>query len=191
MSEQLPEPKQVRVDGLRAFHRALTQALAEVAPKAGPANELAAAGLSLQCEQCGIQITGPEWVGVVQSEDPATLGDPRLSRLHQGYCGRKDCQSYYYRVSFAPLPGVDWAGVLGRIGQEPAPAAAATISETPPGAKTVSRRQLAIRLTIGMVVVVLLLLVRRLWTGGSIPILRPARKYTVDPSSVPPAPSGK
>lgn len=147
--------------------------------------------MSLQCEQCGLQVSGAEWGAVLQTEDHSVLGDPRLSRFHQGYCGRKDCQSYYYRVTFSEVPGVDWGQILAQVGRD-VPQPEASIPAAPAfqfGAG--SRRQMAIRLGIGAAVIGILLLARRLWTGGSIPLVKPARKFTVDPSSLPPPQPGK
>ena len=188
----LPEPHHVRVEALRNFHGALIHALTERCPQAGPPAGLAAAGLSLQCEQCGIQITGHEWLAVIQATDSATLDDARLSRLHQGYCGRKDCTSYYYRVVFTGVPGVDWAKVLEHATREVPlePAGAPPVAPLTP--KALLRRRTALRLTLGAAIIVVLLVIRRLWTGGSIPLIRPATKYEVDPAStLPPTPPAK
>ncbi len=186
MPSPLPSPKQLRMEALRDFHRSLTLALAETSPQAGPPSELAAAGLSLRCEQCGIQISGPEWAAVVAADNPDTLGDPRLARLHQGYCPRKNCNSHYYRVTFAETPGVDWHRALTRAERAPTPPPPSPQADATPAQNHYHRRHLPLRLALGLALVLILLLIRRLWTGGPIPLLRPARKFTVDPASVRP-----
>lgn len=188
----LPEPQQVRVEALRNFHGAVVHALTELAPQAGPPAALAAAGLSLQCEQCGIQITGHEWLAIIQATDSATLGDARLGRLHQGYCGRKDCNSYYYRVVFTEVSGVDWTKVLDHARREVPQEPTGATPAGPLTPKALLRRRTALRVSIGAVIILILLVIRRLWTGGSIPLIRPATKYEVDPAStLPPTPPVK
>lgn len=190
MPTHLPAPEHVRLDSLRDFHARLTRALAAQSPSVGPAAEVIAASLSLQCEQCAIQINGAEWMATLSTEDRELLGDPRLVRLHQGYCPRKDCQSYYGRVHFKPVPGVDWTVVIQQAKAMPSqpeqPAAEADHAVT-----TLGRRQVGLRLVLGGVVILVLLVLRRLYTGGPIPLLRPAHKFEIDPSSTPTLPASK
>jgi hypothetical protein len=189
--QSIPEPQSVRLDALCGFHGTICDLLAIHAPKAGPPQELAAAGIALQCEQCGLQVSGAEWRAVLLADSPDALGDPRLSRFHQGYCGRKECNSYYYRVSFLPVAGVDWSLILRKASEAAPPPPPPPPAPSRLGFGSGSRRQLALRLGVGGLVIVILLLARRLWTGGSIPLVKPARKFTVDPSSLPPQQPGK
>jgi len=191
MSTHVPAPEHVRLDSLRSFHARLVQALDAQSPPVGPAAEIIVASLSLQCEQCAIQISGAEWMATLSAENRDVLDDPRLVRLHQGYCPRKDCQSYYGRVRFKPVPGVDWTNVLKQFQTMPSEpeqhAAAAAVTAR----SNMGRRQMGLRLVLGGIAILVLLVLRRLYTGGSIPLLRPAHKFEIDPASTPTLPASK
>jgi hypothetical protein len=37
---------------------------------------------------------------------------PKLERLHKGYCLMAGCTSYFYRIRFLPVEGIDWNTAL-------------------------------------------------------------------------------
>lgn len=187
------ESLQVRVDTLPAVYDALVDALKGGGLTAAELTDTFAEHVTAECLQCGLQVRGEELgrLGCAPAETPGA-DEGRLGRLRQGYCGRKDCNSYYYRIDFKEHPKIDWRKVVAGLGnvQAPTPAAA------PPAGTRVAlilpllQDRRVVRVAIGVAILVLLLIVKHFATGGRIPLLHKSPKYTVDPASVTEEPRG-
>jgi len=72
-------------------------------------------GSAAECIQCGFHLTGEELLAL---SGPAALVESvgsNLGRLRIGHCARKDCDSFYYRLTFRCVPLLDWKSLLPRI----------------------------------------------------------------------------
>ena len=173
----------VRTDGLAGFYSALASALTETGLSGPQLNDLLSKTVSAECAQCGTALSGEE-MGQLASADPKVeVANAKLKRLRLGYCGSAGCNSCFYAVDLSAYPNVDWARVVAKVeGQtaslehEPTAAPELTLPQTP-------RRKLLLRLGIGAVIILVLLLLRHLWSGGAIPIFHQAPKYQIDPAS--------
>ena len=108
MAETTPSAPQVRVDALLAAYRAVVEAVKASGLSAAELSTVFSQHVSAECLQCGIQVTGAELGQLALASPEASPSEPRLARLHQGYCARKDCDSYYYRLLFVEHPKIDW-----------------------------------------------------------------------------------
>lgn len=181
---------QVHVQALPSLHAALVDAVKDAGLTAADLHELFASHIAAECVQCGITLGGAdlERLGFPASVDPPE--DAKLTRLRQGYCARRDCNSYYYRVVLQPHPKVNWQGVIGALGSiaprpQPGPAAAAAPSPSLAGAVLGGLRSR--RVWVGIGLVLLLLVAKHLMSGGRIPLLHRTPDYRVDPASTAPA----
>ncbi len=174
----------VRTDGLAAFYAALAKVLTEAGLTGAQLNDVFTRSVSAECVQCGLPITGEE-IGQLALADPqAELANPKLKRLRLGYCGGPGCNSYFYTVKLAAHPDVNWATVIAKVESQTAPVEhlPSEVSElTLPPTK---KRTVLVRVAVGVVIILVLLLIRHLMTGGTIPLIHHAPKYQVDPSSV-------
>lgn len=187
MSEPLPasQARQVDLAGVAAFARGLVAALRE-----RPGVDVLAAlrsGVHAHCPQCQFRLFGEDVLALAASEAPAAETSPKLHRLAGGYCARQGCDGRFYEFTFDPVPGVDWPSLLAGLdtgaGAEATGAAAAV-----PGAAVAAgaaRRRTRGRVVLGLAVVVVLLMVRHILTGGSIPWIREPRRFTADPATMP------
>jgi hypothetical protein len=140
--------------------------------------------VAAECVQCGTRVAGEQLCALLAQPLPADKSNPRLERLHHGYCAAEGCNSYYYRLAFRPDSKLDWPSLLKQaevLLDESAPNhSAATESEWAQKlASYLIDTGLAIRLGIGMAVVVFLLIVRQWQLGGPIPIIRQPEHFRV------------
>lgn len=114
MASAKSETRELHLRDLPAFHASLVAALAEAGFTGAQLHEIFEARVRGECMQCGSPATGAELAHAtaVGAADPGL--NPRVARLAQGYCGRKDCPSYFYRLTFAPAEGVAWEKLLER-----------------------------------------------------------------------------
>jgi hypothetical protein len=185
MSDPTPLTRQEPLQTLPAFCAALVAALQPDGPAGERLRPALDAALAAECVLCGITLTGTELlaVGTPASEPPGD--DPKTTRLRQGYCARKDCTSYFYRLRFTPHPDIDWARALAQ----------AEVAKTDPreevqveavalaAARRAVRWRLGGRLLAGLTVLALLWLLRQWYIGGTIPLLREPEHFTADPAS--------
>jgi hypothetical protein len=189
MSEAPLKTLQFRVETLPSVYSALVKALGEMELSGVVINELITKQVSAACVLCDIQVEGDDLSAVALAAHAGKLTEARLARLKQGYCCRRSCDSYYYNLVFAPHPAVNWeevvkqvAGAKMEIGSAEADPAAALPRMDP------ARRALVIKVAAGIGLVLVLLLCKHLMSGGSLPGLHRASKYTVDPNSLPTIP---
>jgi len=181
---------QVRVETLPASYDALVNALGEAGLSGAVINEVISKHVSANCVLCGIGIKGDDLIAVSLAHGADQLADPRLGRLKQGYCCRRSCDSYYYHLSFAPHPGVNWDKIVERLNAPKTQAQIPVEREiVPPSEEQIARRALRIKIAAAAGLVIVLLLLKHILSGGSLPGLHRAPKYTVDPKSLPATPS--
>lgn len=138
-----------------------------------------------ECELCGLRVTGEELARL--AKPAAELPDPdspKVARLRLGYCARQGCNSYYYRLSFQPVPALDWTKVLDGVGDTSVTPDDSGAAEQPSdrlkAAAMASVRRLAPRIILGVLVMAALLFVRHWRRGGTVPWIREPEKFQVD-----------
>lgn len=183
MPDHTPLTRQVDLRGIAGFAQALVAAL-----RATPGVEVLAvlrAGVHATCPQCQLRLFGEDVLALAASQAPSPETSPKLHRLAQGFCGRQSCNGLFYEFTFDPVPGVDWEKMLAQT--EPADAGAATAAVTGPAVTPAghTRKRTRQRVALGVAVIVVLLLVRHIMTGGTIPWVREPRRFTADPATMP------
>jgi hypothetical protein len=178
-----------QIDALRVAYHAVVDSVEPMGLSAAELTAVFSHHLSAECLQCGLQVSGKELSQLALASPETPPSEPRLARLHQGYCARKDCDSYYYRFVFQEHPKVDWTIAASAVARTPAPAPAATPS---PAAKPdrfwfLQDPRLR-RVALGIGILLVLLVIRHCASGGRLPFVHRTPKYTVDPASVSEAP---
>jgi hypothetical protein len=170
-----PETSQMTIRELADFSSSLTQSLARIpdSDKLRPALDEA---LSAECVQCQIKLTGADLLKFGAGE---TETDPKLERLKTGYCARNGCDSHYYRVHCAPHPQLDWPKILN-----PAQEIVTAATESERVAKKLARLQRhhknILRTATAIGVLLLVLILRQIYIGGTIPFIREPENFKVD-----------
>jgi hypothetical protein len=185
MSETPIVTRQVDLRGCAAFANALVTALRGVRGiEVLPALR---AGVRGACPQCHLRLFGEDVLALGASEAPQADVSPKLHRLSQGFCGRQGCEALFYEFTFEPVTGVDWPRVLADtdaglgVGATPVVAAEQAVETT----RATARKRTTLRVALGVGIVVVLLVVRHILTGGTIPLLREAKQFTADPATMP------
>jgi hypothetical protein len=137
-----------------------------------------ATSVKASCLKCGISVKGEELVLVCAAPNSSQLST-KLQRLRQGYCARLTCDSYFYQLSFSPLPGLEWDEALPpQQDKEPEPL---PLENTEAGIEQLSRRKAFYRrLAIGSLVLLGIIFLRQLYVGGTIPLIREPEDFKVD-----------
>ena len=178
------------METLPATYDALVNALGEAGLSGAAINDVISKHVSANCVLCGIGIKGDDLIAVSLAHGPEQLADPRLGRLKQGYCCRRSCDSYYYDLSFAPHRDVNWEKIVERLTALETKAPVPREREiVPPSEEQIARRALRFKVAAGAGLVLVLLLLKHVLSGGSLPGLHRAPKYSVDPKSLPATPS--
>jgi hypothetical protein len=173
----------VRTDGLAAFYSALATALTENGLSGARLNELFAKSVAAECVQCGTALSGDEMGALALADPNAELANPKLRRLKLGYCGSAGCNSYFYMVSLNPYPDVDWSQIVAKVESRTAPLEHEPVAVPEIALPASPRRKLFLRVAVGVLIILVLLLIRHVWSGGRIPLLQSAPKYQVDPAT--------
>ena len=163
MSQPATNTKQIRVESLATFYSGLAAALSKAGFIGRQLNEIISKHVRGECVQCGIRITGEDLERITLAGEKTELPDWRLTRLRQGYCARKGCDSYHYRIHFDDYTNVDWSH----------------IHESSP----TNRKRFLIRLGLGIAVVLVLLLFWHIRYYGYVPFVQKPHKYTIAPAS--------
>ena len=180
-------PRQLHIPQLREESRRLFAALNRSLADESKANA-ALAAVRVQCEQCGTRLNPAELTALATSAAPALANSPRLARLHQGYCARNDCKSYYYRIEFPPTEGIDWNSALA-ASPDPEPEPIPSEAAAAPKPRLIPLTgPLAAKLGATLALILTLILLRQWYVGGTIPLLRQPESFQVDPRSLPAAP---
>jgi hypothetical protein len=191
MTELAPIVKNLHVEKLTGFYSALADALINTGLHSGQLNAIFAQKVRIQCVECGIELTADELSVWTLSPAEARLDNPKLERLRQGYCGRKDCPSRYFAVTLSPHPELNWSEVMARVeNPEPTETQSPTAAGTSPSAPVSAGQHQSpwtksrIRLLVGVIVLLGLLLCRYLMSDSPFPGFKSKPKYTVDPASL-------
>lgn len=170
--------KDVHLPAMPAFIASLQAALQEKGTAPEKARELILNHASAECLACKIRIKGDELL-LLDPQSAVMDVPPKISRLRQGYCARQTCDTYFYRVELANQPGLDWAQYLPETENKVAEAQAAPTAEQM-ALKRIERKQLLMRVGAGVVLVLVALLIKQIYQGGEIPLIRQAEKFEVD-----------
>lgn len=179
-SEHIPT---LHVVPLRSFP-ALARAIVQLprTPGCNPDGAVRSSPLAgAECVQCGMRIAGEALIAL--SAPPPDEGhDPRVERLRQGYCARKGCDSYFYRVSFRPHPGVDWASLIAlSTGEKPIEVRKEdVVTPDHPLARRQLMRLVAWRGGLGLGALAAIWFGRHWHRGGRIPLIREPEQFEVD-----------
>jgi hypothetical protein len=137
--------------------------------------------LSGECVQCGLTVTGDDLLAIL---DPSSTSNPKQNRLRQGYCARRGCPSYYYRLYFGASPGLDWNRILTETEVLPVTASPITSDADAEGAITsgsgfyLGKARFAVMVV--LLVVTGMVLAFQWHRGGTIPLLRVPEQFEVD-----------
>jgi hypothetical protein len=169
------EVLQMTIRELAEFTRNLGEEVAHQpnAEKLRPAVE---ESLSGECVQCSIRVTGSELLKISNEE---TAADTKLERLRSGYCARNGCDSNFYRVMCAPHPLVDWPKLLHRereITQTKVEEQKVKVDL----ARTARRYRNLLRTATIIGVLFVVIILRQIYVGGSIPFVREPEAFKVD-----------
>jgi len=186
-----PVVKNLHLEKLVGFYTAIADALIYAGLSGNQLNSIFAGHVHIECVECGFELNGNDLSVLTLTPAETRLDDPRLARLRQGYCGRKDCNSKYFTVTLSPHPELDWAGVIAQVesrsaspvsDQTAAPVDGSPIvrADRPPSA--VSKPP--VRLVVGIVILLALLLGKYWLSNGTLPGFSPKPKYQVDPASL-------
>lgn len=173
-TEKLAFERQEHLGQLPAFSARLGEAIrAAAAPDQTRAAVLQA--LRGQCVGCAIPLSGEEILAIAEPGP----GNAKVERLRKGDCARQTCTSAFYLIRGAEHPGLDWPKLLGAA--EDAAQASVQAEQQRAQAKAKQARLGNLRrVGVGLAILVVLLLGRQCYLGGSIPLLRQPEKFEVD-----------
>jgi hypothetical protein len=100
---------------LEEFCRALRKALNLDRLRPGELLDALRVGSTAECTECGFHLTGEELLELSDPASPVESSSSDFGRLRLGHCARKDCDSFYYRLTFQCMPQLDWRKLLPRI----------------------------------------------------------------------------
>lgn len=181
-----PLIRQVDLRSGTAFARSLVAALQSTVGGAQLLPVLRA-GVHAHCPQCQLRLFGEDVLALTGNEAPDPQVSAKLHRLAQGFCGRQGCEALFYEFQFDPVESVDWEKVLAQVEATGGPQATETaVAEQELAArKAAAKRRTRLRVAVGVALVVLLLAIRHVMTGGTIPFVREAQHFTADPATLP------
>jgi hypothetical protein len=107
--------RQEPLRGLELFCRALRKAVTLDHLRPVEMLDALRLGSAAECVQCGFHLTGEELLELARPASPVESVSSSFGRLRLGYCARKDCDSFYYRLTFRCMPQLDWRSLLPRI----------------------------------------------------------------------------
>ncbi|MFN7141983.1 MAG: hypothetical protein ACK4UN_21900 [Limisphaerales bacterium] len=138
--------------------------------------------LQAECVQCGIQVGGGDLFQLAEaarSEDATS----KCGRLRFGYCARKGCNSYFYRLKFYAHPLFDWPNLLAqaeRVGLEQLPEEIAALALIYEQRKEQRKKMTMVSCSFAAAVIAGMMLFQW-YNGGTIPLLREPERFKVDP----------
>jgi len=168
------EVLQMTIRELAGFTKNLGEEI-ERQPNADKLRPAAEESLSGECVQCSIRVSGTD---LLKSGIPEEV-DPKLERLRSGYCARNGCDSNFYRVNCAPHPLLDWPKLLHRereITQTKVEEQKVEVDL----ARTARRHRNLLRTATVIGVLFLVIILRQIYVGGTIPLLREPEEFKVD-----------
>ena len=166
-----PEVSQMTIRDLAGYSRGLVESLA-TSPDAEKLRPALAEALSAECVQCAIRVDGADLLKL-GAEEPQE--DPRLERLRIGYCARNGCESQFYNVTRAPHPQINWATLFTAIDPTTEQKAAARRA-----VRMDRLKRTGIRTAIAVAALLIVFILRQLYVGGTIPLIRQPENFQVD-----------
>jgi hypothetical protein len=131
--------------------------------------------LSAECVQCGIRLSGEDILNF-----PAVENEPRYERLRAGYCARAGCDARFYRVTCAPHPHLNWPVLLSPAQDLTAQREADEFHSEKRAASRQWQKKNILRLGLIVGVLLVVLLMRHIQMGGTIPFVREPENFRVD-----------
>jgi hypothetical protein len=184
MSED--QNRQIPLKDLSAVCRAAQGLLAGGADAPSEGADPIVIPVTAKCVQCGIHLDAKELARLALPDPSAESLSPKLERVLKGYCARAECPSYYYHVELGAGSGLDWS----RVERAMAGDAEAANEQARAERRVVAQEQRAFavrwlgKLAAAAAVLVLLLMFRQWYIGGTIPLIREPQPFTIDPSSL-------
>jgi hypothetical protein len=173
------EPFLVREQPLQAMNQFGLALAAATAALSAEGKQALSTALTGECIQCNFRVTGQE---LATLSETAAAEENKLARLRQGYCARKGCDSYFYRLRFFKHPEIDWTTILPQV--ESAMRDQAHQSDVDLGiveaGKSAERKRWLKRVGMGVAAMAVLFMIRQWYFGGTIPIIRQPEKFHVD-----------
>ena len=145
--------------------------------------EIFSRNISAECVQCGILLTSEELNRVALAGPDTPFSENKLERVRQGYCGRRECNSYFYRLNLSAVPGIDWESIKTKAreklsgGKTVEEKVEPSLPKKAPSTLPLGKIALAIGLLFA------LLIFKWWWWDGSVPLLQKKTTYQVDPKS--------
>jgi len=131
--------------------------------------------VTAECAECRTKIGGDELFVLAQPSDGPEL-NVRIHRLRLGFCANTNCQSFHCQLTFQPDNRVDWMTCLARTDQK-----VQDLDDSRAGRGKRWRSELVRPAIIAVAAALILLLIRQLYFGGRIPLIREPEKWRVDP----------
>lgn len=186
MSTQEPLPScQVPLEDMLRACQAISRTAAASSQSATQAKLAVEDNVTATCIQCQMTLTGTEISQLALADSATPLVDnPKLERLRLGYCGRSSCESKFYQVQCRSSDLLDPAVILAAVQSiRSEDLAVAQPKRASFSWSHIREHPTARRIALGVGVFLLLLLLRHLWLGGTIPLLHKDPGYTLDPNS--------
>jgi len=144
-----------------------------------------ASSITARCSICETELNGDDWahwllrLGVEEETEKRAM---KFIRLEKGTCADLKCNARFYQLSFEPHPAVDWSAVyIGGLKTEAPPQKSYVGEHVATAAVEGVRRQLTARVGIGLGILMVLWIFHQYYTGGEIPVLRPAKQFEARP----------
>ncbi len=169
--------REEKISRLERLIDALEVASERLAQERGAALPLGMA-LRAECVRCEVEVAGSDLLRLAQV--PSTDDTDWLKRLRNGHCVNPRCSATNYRVHFLRHPEIEWPTLFAQ-GNEPTPPMPAEESETEalkkPARATLPRNELLIRIGILLLLLLTVFVIRQMYFGGRIPIVREPEKF--------------
>ncbi len=162
--------RQVRVEAVWGLLRNLARSLFAKGLSAEKIRAVYAGSIHVACESCASELREADLVALLDAASDTQLANPKLNRLHKGYCFKPGCDSYFYRLKFLPFEGIDWLTALPEAEALPAKLAAEEKRQEPFTWGSFVRSP-KFRESAGLVILIGLLVYRNWYFNGTLPFV--------------------
>ncbi len=162
--------RQVRVEAVWGMLRNLAQSLFAKGVSAENIRAVYSHHIHVACEACRSELKETDLVALLDAASDTQRANPKLDRLHKGYCFKPGCDSYFYRLRFEPVEGIEWIPALSEAEALPAKLAAEEKCQEPFTWESFVRSP-KFRVSAGLVVLVGLLVYRNWYFNGTLPFV--------------------
>jgi hypothetical protein len=169
-----PEVLQMTIRELADFAGSLREAITRQ-PEPEKLRHAVEDALSGECVNCSIRVSGTDLLKLPVPEEV----DPKLERIRSGYCARNGCDSNFYRVTCSTHSQIDWPKLLNRE-REITQAKAEEQKSDVDLARTARRHRNILRTATALGVLFLVIILRQIYMGGTIPFVREPEEFKVD-----------